>query len=96
MAKHFIDNPENKKEVKFKDGDKMNIHFENLAWATPKENSRLKKECVNKRNSKLTKEDVIGIRGMHPENSYRSIAYKFKVHKSLICRIINRKIWQHI
>ncbi len=39
VAIHFIDNPENKKVVNHKDGNKLNDDVANLEWSTHSENS---------------------------------------------------------
>ena len=38
MAKHFVPNPENKKHVRMKDGDKTNIQVDNLYWSNHRHN----------------------------------------------------------
>lgn len=40
LAIHFIDNPENKRTVNHKDGNKLNNHLSNLEWATDSENNK--------------------------------------------------------
>ena len=39
VAKHFIPNPDKKKVVNHKDGNKQNCHVDNLEWISHSENS---------------------------------------------------------
>lgn len=79
--------PENKKEVNHKDGNKLNNHFSNLEWVSRSENMRhmfdnglwKRKETFRfskneeHYNTKLTNEDVIKIR-----EDYRTGGYSYK------------------
>lgn len=46
VAKKFVENPDNKPNVRYKDGNRRNVKFDNLEWAT---NSEIKRPDKNKR-----------------------------------------------
>lgn len=52
VAKHFIDNPLNLKEVNHKDGNKFNNHKDNLEWSSRKQNELHCRKTINTKEYK--------------------------------------------
>lgn len=111
VAKTFIPNPENKREVNHKDFNPRNNCINNLEWATPKENIRHALDggrFVNRPaaavkgedhyKSKLKNKDVFEIRSLYDTGLYfqRELADKYDVTQILISKIVTKQIWRHI
>jgi len=105
VALAFIPNPENKRTVNHIDGCKINNFAENLEWNTHAENNKhafdngLKDDRGSKHGmSKLTEDQVLEIRRLYKTGDYyqKDLAKMFGIAQSLICFIVNRKIWNHI
>lgn len=61
VAKFFIENPEQKKEVNHIDGNKLNNNVDNLEWVTSSENQLHRQHILNKRitsNRKIGMYDI--------------------------------------
>lgn len=78
------------------------VNPRHLRWATAKEN---KADMVGhgtvlrgERNpgAKITAEEVLRIRSMHPANTHKDIARMFGVSRQQIGSIVNRKTWAHL
>jgi hypothetical protein len=104
VAEHFIMRPNCNLVVNHIDGNKHNNNVINLEWITQKENvnhavglGRIKKgvEC---KSAKLTEKDVIHIRELYSTGKYeqKEIGRIFSVDSSVICRIVNKKLWKHV
>lgn len=48
VAIYFLENPENKREVNHKDGNKLNNNVDNLEWVTPSENQLHRQKVLGK------------------------------------------------
>ncbi|QJT70467.1 hypothetical protein [Microcystis phage MaeS] len=108
VAKHFVQNPYNKRVVNHIDGDKKNNNYDNLEWNTHSENNKhaidngLRNSSKGEKHgkSKLTKNDVIFIRSNYdPSNeelNAQSLADKFGVKKRAIFGVILKETWKHI
>ncbi|ALA07692.1 hypothetical protein BC01_108 [Bacillus phage BC01] len=106
VALAFIPNPDNKREVNHKDGNKLNNYIDNLEWNTSKENQqhamKLGLQPVyygsEAANAKLTEEKVRTIRELYAKGNctHQQIADIFGVGKRNITAIINRKTWKHV
>lgn len=105
VAIHFIDNPENKKEVNHKDGNKLNNHVDNLEWCTRSENGQHSydnglqisrkgsKHHFAKINENIVKEmfDLFNS-GLNKKEISEKIT---QISYSSICRILKGSTWKH-
>ena len=101
VAKTYIPNPDNRKEVNHINGIKTDNRVENLEWCTAKENTNHAVSMGLRNNkgennylSKLTEEQVLLIRADY--RSQREIAKDYKVTDQIIGRIKRRQTWNHI
>ena len=73
VAIHFLPNPSNHKYVKFKDGDKNNVRFDNLYWDDVKRAFKIGMSETTITNYETRKEIVVDYRmdGIKHEKSFR-------------------------
>lgn len=102
IAIHYIQNPDNKKEINHKDGNKLNSNIDNLEWATSSENnlhairSGLRRinhgEYLNWCKTKIdvVKEIKKRIKGGHTN---KQIAEILKIRAHIVCDIRNGRSW---
>lgn len=112
VANTFIPNPENKKTVNHKNGDKLDNRTKNLEWLTQSENNfhayenglqspgKLVKNQIGEKNlqAKLTNKQVLEIRKKWKTGKYlqKEIGNEYGVSISTINGIIKRRTWGHI
>lgn len=107
VAKVFIPNPENKREVNHIDGNKLNNKVENLEWVTSSENvkhaydsglhtrTNVKGEYNNK--AILTEKQVKEIKLLILDGRQnRELAAMYNVSRKVICDIKKGRNWKHV
>ena len=98
VAIHFIPNPENKKTINHKDGNKSNNAATNLEWNTYRENmnhsilSGLSASGERNGRSKITKVQAEEIKTSNL--SSQKLAEIYGIHKSNINRIKRNEGWK--
>jgi hypothetical protein len=99
IAKAFIPNPANLRDVNHIDGDKTNNHISNLEWLSPQDNHKHAKKSGLKATgercaiSKLNVDLVKEIRSLKNTMSQRELAKKFSVSRGTIQAVLNNKTW---
>lgn len=106
VAIHFIGPPSKILEINHKDGTKINNHYSNLEYITPKENMQhahrngLVRYSLGDNNgsSKISESIVIKIRNEYiPRiNSQSMLGRKYKISQTQVGRIINYKRWKNV
>jgi hypothetical protein len=104
VAKAFIPNPKNLDEVNHINGNKTDNRIENLEWCTHSENvshsfsiGLQSTKGINHPLTKLSENDVLGIRKLYSENVPQTdIAKIYNYSYGAINKIVNRKNWTHI
>lgn len=106
IAIHFIPNPENKRFINHKNGDKKDFRIENLEWCTQRENSihaHRNGLCnpakgVNNGKSKLNNEKALEIKRLYKTGlSQRKIASIIgEISRGAIRNIVEGKTWKDV
>lgn len=102
IAETFIPNPENKKTVNHKDGNRFNNSADNLEWATPKEQSIHARDVLhancgeNSYNAKHTNEEIKEIRRLYEKENktIREIATMYNEEYRNIYRYVKYERWK--
>lgn len=97
VAEKYIPNPENKREVNHKDGNKLNNSVDNLEWVTSSENKyhAYKNGLRRSASQILTVDDVRYIRHCTTK-SRKELAEQFGVSYWAICNVLQNKCFKGV
>lgn len=101
VAEAFVPNPYNKPQVNHKDSNKLNNHFHNLEWCTPKENiTHAIRAGMHQsvKNRKLSPEQVREIRSKYAvkENGYINLSREYGVSPMAIRDLVKYRSYAEV
>lgn len=108
IAEVFIPNPQQRREVNHKNGNKSDCRVENLEWVSRSQNIRhayenglvkyVGKRGADSNKAVLTNEQVLQLRKLYEEREYtqRELAEMFNISRSTVYQILKRRSWSHI
>lgn len=102
VAKSFLPNKENLPCINHKDNNPKNNNLNNLEWISWVGNIKYKIDCgrqirgVDVNTNKLSEKQVIKIRSIKNNLTYKQIAIKYNVNETTIGSIKRRETWKHI
>ena len=91
VAKAFIPNPQNLREVNHKDGNKLNNSLDNLEWVTTRENQLHARDMGLETKCKINMEIANMIRA--DVGTHKELAKKYGLKKTQIGLIRQNKRW---
>ncbi len=91
VAKVFIPNPDNKEQVNHIDGNKKNVHVNNLEWVTNKENAQHAHDnSLQPKTKKIIQYDL-SMNQINIFNSQRDASRKLNISKDMIKYSIDKE-----
>ncbi len=103
IAAAFIPNPESKRYINHKDGNKENNALDNIEWVTARENLIHRSRVlgleigINHHSAKLDNEKVCAIRELFLAGlSNTQIAAQFLVSRATIGAVRSKRTWFHV